>query len=166
MSDESDDRKSDGLGSLAQSARQSSLKQARVILILVGVLTLAVNLVLFLNIENEVQDLRRQHPGIVIPQDAIQTARLIYGGTAALGGVFIVLGIAVYAAPVVCTVIGLVLYLGGFAVFAVLDPENIHRGIIIKILIIVGLIKAVQAAAAYEREAKAERAASRDEYES
>ena len=41
--------------------------------------------------------------------------------------------------------------------FAALDPETLIRGLIIKILIIIGLVKAVQAAAAYRRKVDAER---------
>lgn len=168
MSDDPWNQKpSEELGSLAQSARQSSLKQARVILIVVGVLTILVNLFGLMNIDNEIREVQRQHPGIVISEEVVRVARLIYIGSAGLGVVFVILGITVYSAPLVCTVTGLVLYLGGIAVFAVLEPESIIRGIIIKIFIIIGLVKAVQAAAAYEREVKAERQSnqSRDSFE-
>ena len=151
----------DGLGSLAQSARQTSLRQARIILIIVGILTLGVNLFMLSNIDNEIAQVKRENPGAIIDESLIRTVRLIYGATAALGGIFILLGIFVYAAPVACTVTGLVLYLGGIAVFAALEPQSLVRGLIIKILIIVGLVKSVQAAAAYQREVKAEREAAR-----
>ncbi len=181
----SDDRRSrdddEELGSLAQSARRTSLKQARIILIIIGVFTLGLNLVLFFNAENEVrqaleQEKQKAGPGVVFDpiklkeaeEQILNVVKLVYGGTAALGVVFIVLGIAVYAAPVPCTVTGLVLYVAGIAVFAVIDPTNLVRGLIVKILIIVGLVKAVQAAVAYERERKAEleaRPRDRDESE-
>jgi uncharacterized membrane protein len=176
-----DNNDDEELGSLAQSARRSSLKQARIILIIIGVLTLALNLVLFFNAEKEVrqaleQEKQKAGPGVVFDpiqlkeaeEQILNVVKLVYGGTAALGVVFIVLGIAVYAAPVPCTVTGLVLYVAGIAVFAVINPANLLSGLVVKIIIIIGLVKAVQAAAAYERERKAERQArqrDRDESE-
>jgi hypothetical protein len=157
-----DKKDDDELGSLAQSARKSSLGQARAILIVVGVLTLLLNIFLYSNVDNEVAKVRRENPGMVIDQDAVKLVRLIYAGTAGLGAVFIVLGLAVYKAPVACTVTGLVLYVAGIAVFAVIDPQNLVRGLIIKVIIIVALVKAVQAAAAYQKEHQAELAAARD----
>jgi hypothetical protein len=72
-----------------------------------------------------------------------------------IGVVFIVCAIVVYKYPVASTVTSLVLYLGAAAVYGVLDPTTLARGWWIKILIVVGLFKAVQAALAYESERKA-----------
>jgi len=161
---------SDELGSLAQTARHKSLKQARVILIVVGVLTLLVNFFLFANAEREVREVieaekKQAGPGAVFDpaelkkqeESLVRVVRLIYGGMMFLGVVFVGLGVAVYKAPVPCTVTGLVLYLAGNAAFAALDPMNLLRGFIIKIIIIVLMVKAVQAAAAYQREVRAAR---------
>src|SRR5262245_22290715 len=174
--DDSDDEE---LGSLAQSARRTSLKQARAILIVVGVLNLLVSIFFFLNVRNEAKEAieaekRKLGPGMVVDQEkareaeelVVRIGRAIYGGTILLSIIFIALGIAVYRAPVACTVTGLVLYLAGNAVFAVLDPMNLLRGVLIKIIIVVAMVKAVQAALAYEREVKVERAARRGDYES
>jgi hypothetical protein len=162
------------LGSLAQSARQTSLKQARGILIVIGLLTLVLNGIFFANAENEVRQVidaekAKLGPGMVVDpakakeaeQKLLQMCRLVYGGTAFLGLVFVVLGIAVYKAPVACTVTGLVLYVAGNAVFAAIEPLLLIQGIIVKIIIVVALVKAVQAALAYEREARAATRAAR-----
>jgi hypothetical protein len=169
------------LGSLAQSARTTSLKQARIILIVIGVLTVLMNLFLFLNVEREAKNAiaaekQKLGPGMEFDEAKVKEAevtvvrvgRLIYGGTLLLGVVFIALGIGVYKAPVACTVTGLVLYLAGNAAFAVLEPMSLLRGALFKIIFLICLVKAVQAALAYERELKAERAARarRDDYES
>jgi hypothetical protein len=50
------------------------------------------------------------------------------------------------------TALGLILYVGAFAIFAAMDPASIAQGIIIKIIIIVGLVKALQSALAYQKE--------------
>ena len=66
--------------------------------------------------------------------------------------VFVFLGISVYVFPVPCTVLGLVLYIGLIALAAVLDPTQIARGIIIKIVIIVAMVKSIGSAVAYQKE--------------
>lgn len=164
------------LGSLTQSARRTSLTQARSILIVIGVLSLIANIVFFVLAEDQVRkELRKEveaekqkrGPGLVfdqnelkkIEEDAVRITRMVNGGAAFLGVVFVALGLAVYRAPVVCTVTGLILYVAGNAVFAAIDPENLVRGIIIKVIIVVAMVKAVQAALAYEREAKVQREA-------
>jgi hypothetical protein len=50
------------------------------------------------------------------------------------------------------TVTALTLYLGGNAVFGVLNPASLGAGWIMKIFIVIALFKAVQAAFAYQKE--------------
>jgi hypothetical protein len=148
------------LSSLAQSARMKQLKSARMILIFVGVVTVALNGFLYVQAEemvnNEIRNLQMQ--GITIEGDvnqirdqAVKMTRLIHGGTVGLGVVFILLGVAVRSFPVPATVLGLVLYLGGIAVFAAINPASLLQGIIIKIFFIVCLFKAVHSAIGYQR---------------
>lgn len=155
------------LGSLSQSARSKELKTARGILLFIGVLTVAVNGFFFSQIEkqieeqfnNELAELHRQ--GMVVDdaevqqlkQSAILIAQAILGGAVALGVVFIVFGIMVNKFPVPITVTSLVLYIGATAIFGLIDPTTLLRGIIIKIIIVVALFKSVQAALAYQKEA-------------
>jgi hypothetical protein len=154
------------LGSLAQAARHKQLKTARWILIIVGVLTVLANLAFFAlivpqvdeEIKKQVNELHRQglqeDPEIVteVRGKMIRIAQLFQGGAAALGVVFIVLGCLVHKYPVPATVTGMVLYIGGNAVFGYLDPMNLARGWIIKIIIVFVLAKSIQAAIAYQRE--------------
>jgi hypothetical protein len=83
--------------------------------------------------------------------------KLVAGGAAALGVIFIVLGVLVYKFPVPCTVAGLILYIVSTLGFAALDPTTLVRGIILKIIIVVGLFKSVQSALAYQAEMKAQK---------
>ncbi len=78
--------------------------------------------------------------------------RLVNGVAVALGVVFIILGVIVNRFPVPATIISLILYVGSALGFAALDPSTLARGAIIKIIIVVALIKAIQAALAYEKE--------------
>jgi hypothetical protein len=147
------------LGSLAQSARGQQLKQARGILIFIGVLTIALNAFLLYNLPNEIAGAVRQNN-----LDATQVEELsrrirslgylYYGGPLLLGVVFVALGLAVKRFPVLFTTLGLCLYIGSALVFAALDPMTLAPGFIVKILIVLALLKAIKAARAYEAEQK------------
>ena len=157
---------SQSLGSLSQSARSKTLSGAKSTLIFIGVLTLVVGVAQWNlagsmvreAIAEEVQAAERQEMEIDYEQVAeieaeqIQTARFASGALAGLGAVFVVLGAMVYRIPVVATVTGLVLYVGLQSVSAVLSPETIGKGLLIKIVVVVCLAKAVQAAVAYKKE--------------
>jgi hypothetical protein len=160
------------LGSLAQSARIKNLRVARWILIILGALTTIGNAILFVNAPKEVEDAIREEYGSVDPSSTIDPYELqmidegrttallilrsIYGGMCALGITFIALGVLVYRIPVIATVLGLILYIGIQLVMVVLtgNPIVLVKGWLIKIVIIAGLAKAIQAAIAWQREMK------------
>ncbi len=77
---------------------------------------------------------------------------MTYGVGAALGMIFVALGILVYQFPVICTVLGLVLYVGSIIGFAIVAPASIAQGIIIKIFITIALAKSVSSAIAYQKD--------------
>jgi hypothetical protein len=160
---------------LAQEARKQQLKKARWILIAVGVLQLIVGLFFVFNaramvkaqFEKELAPMKAQ--GATVDEQKLQeledsatkaTQLLNLGGI--LGGIgFIFLGLLVYRFPVACTVTGLLLYIGLFAGFAFVsfmgdgDGSVFVRGWLFRLLIIIALYKAIQAALAYEKEKKA-----------
>lgn len=160
----------DDLGSLAQSSRKTELKKARTTMYVIGVLTLVVNLGLAFFAQNlvdsqfneERQKLEQQ--GLQIDQQqfdeikaqSITATRIAAFGFAAVGVAFLLIGVFIEAAPVPLTVLGLVLYIGGAAISAIADPSTLMKGLIIKIIIVVALVRAVQAALAYQREAEME----------
>ena len=160
------------LGSLTQSVRKKGLGTARGWLIFVGIVTIlwyGYQIVMFDSMFDDLvrkEQEKAQRQGMMIQvnpemkEEARKLVNLIAGGTIALGVVFIVLGLMVYKFPVVCTVLGLILYLGGQAVFVYMEPESLARGLIMKIIIIAALVKAIQAALAYEKEERAQRAMS------
>jgi len=149
------------LGSLAQAARQKSLKQAKVLLIVIGVLTILANgaFLTFIRgeVDKEVAKLRAQ--GLQVKPQAfealVRSNQIFNGGFVALGIVFVVLGLAVKAYPVPITVTSFVLYVGAAVVMAIVNPTLLVKGLIIKIIIVIAMIKAIQAAIAYERDASA-----------
>jgi hypothetical protein len=153
------------LGSLAQAARGKELRTARVIMWFIGVMTLAINAFFFSTAAADVQkeidkEIAKLQPGLVVDQakveqikgEAVRTARLVNGGGILLGAVFIACGILVRRHPVPATITALALYLGGTAIFGMINPSSLAAGFIVKILIVVGLFKAVQAAIAFRRE--------------
>ncbi len=150
------------LGNLAQAARGNQLSSARWTMIVVGLLTLAVNGFSFATaekaIDDEIAKVRQagDQVDMSVRNDYVRMIQIVAGGAAALGVVFIALGVMVYKFPVPCTVAGLVLYILSTLGFAALDPTTLVRGIIIKILIVVGLFKSVQSALAYQAEKKAQ----------
>jgi hypothetical protein len=83
---------------------------------------------------------------------ATSVALAIQGMFAFLGIVFIVCGLLVKRFPVPCTLIPLVLYVLSALATAAFDPTTLARGLIVKIVIVVALFKAVQAAFAYQKE--------------
>jgi hypothetical protein len=153
------------LGGLAQSARSKEIKNARGILLVIGVLTLLLNGFLFSQAGDEVQvEIDKQIKALPAGQVAdpvkvaalkdewVRATRAIYGGGLVVGIGFVILGIMVSTYPVPCTIGGLVLYIGGYAVFGYLNPASLTQGLIIKVIIVAGLYKAMQAAIAHQKE--------------
>jgi hypothetical protein len=160
-------------GSLAQDARLKQLKTARVVMWIVGLLTLAVYGYLFMTAEKQVasevdKELRKQGSSLVdVRRDgdpeklkgfeveyakAVKKARMIFGVSAFLGIIFIGCALLVKSKPVVATVTALVLYVGSFFATLAIDPASAPKGIIIKVLVVACLVSALKAALAYERE--------------
>ena len=139
------------LGSLAQSSRLGELKAARWILIILGIINLGAHIYLMVNLQNEIAQVENS-PNMVINQDAVGKARLALILGFGIGITFIVCGLLAYKAPVPATLVGLIVYIAVHSANAMMDPKTIVHGIIWKVLIIVCLAKAVQAAFAYKRE--------------
>ena len=125
---------------------------------IVGLLTLAINGFIFVNVrkgvDDEINKLLQQ--GLLVDQATVAGVvlenQIIYGVGVVLGIVFITLGGVVYKSPVLCVVSGLVLYVAANIGFGLLDPASIASGIIVKVLIVMGLVKSLQSALAYNSE--------------
>jgi hypothetical protein len=155
-----------GLGSLGQQARLKNLRTARIIFIIVGLLTIAVNVfglgmareLVNAEIDKEVAAIRRQGNEVdpveleKVRAALVRTVQVMSLALIAVGIVYLVFAGIVQKYPVPITISGLVIYVAAAAIFAVLDPSTIAQGIIVKVLIVIGLVKAVQSAIAYQRE--------------
>jgi len=157
---------SGSLGSLPHSARTNSLRSARITMSIIGALTVIMHLVFAtfaqewadFQFNNEIQ--KQQELGIEVNLDeaaefkasSVRTLQTLSYICAGLGLIYFVLGALVYHFPVPCTVLALTLYVVGQAIEASADPTILARGLFIKIIAIVALIKGIQAAVAYQRE--------------
>lgn len=143
------------LGSLAQAARGNELQQAQRILIVIGVLTLAVNGFSLYNLPNEIQQAIRLNQVAPANVEAFRQAvtffgYLIYGSAAVLGLLFVVFGLIMKRYPVAITITSLVLYILATAAFGVIAPATLAAGLIMKVIIIIFLFRAIKAARAFE----------------
>ena len=153
-----------GLGSLAQSARLKRLKTAQIILLILGGLILAVNAVQYPGLEAAVDEelnklVQAQGPGAFIDPQARQAVvnitRAFVIGMMGLGVVFLVCAALVKRYPIPTTLLSLVLLIGMWAVLGFINPLTLVQGLLLKLVALVGLVKAVQSAFAYEAERKA-----------
>lgn len=144
-------------GSLAQQARGKQLNSARWILIVIGILSSAVNIYFVLNAESIIDDAIRKEgedPRQVDQKfidQAVTMTKVINGAGAAIGLTFIIMGIIIYSFPVPITILSLVLYCGSIAIFGMIDPMTLARGFIIKIFVIVALSKSIGTAFEYQK---------------
>lgn len=148
---------SSGRGTLAHAARDRALKEARGLLIAIGLINTVVYGFQFASIREDIQQAlaKKVAPGLVIDQKAVEaivrSTQLYIGARIVLGIIFVLLGLIVARFPVPITVISLVLYLGANVISMVLMPSTIYQQIIFKIIVVVALVKAVQSAIAYDR---------------
>jgi hypothetical protein len=164
------------LGSLTQQARVNQLQRARIILFIVGALTIVWNVIdiatirsTFQNaVEKEIQ--KRGGPGVVqIDRRVLQQEEdkvfmfgcAVDGALILVGILFLIFGAIIYHFPVPVTITSLILYVlvtvAGMVLLSLSDePAPARSGIIVKILIIIALAKSIQSALAYEKERRAQ----------
>jgi hypothetical protein len=117
----------------ADQLKQQSRKAAGALLA-VAILQVIFGTFMYLVARNEVAN----NPELTVDRAAIGT---VYG----VGGLFFALYLWARKNPLPAAIVGLVIFVSLHLLDAVLDPTAIARGIIVKIIIIVVLIKAIQA---------------------
>ncbi len=151
------------LGSLTTSARNKKLNQARASLIIAGILSIIMGVIPMIDTRNQIKkEVRKQNPFAIIPEaELTRVVRLVQTIAAAyivLGVIFIVFACIVHKYPVPITITGLVLYVGSLLVLVAIsgDPAILFKGILWKIIILVGLIQGISTAVALEKERREE----------
>jgi hypothetical protein len=138
------------LGSLAQSARIKQINQARILMYVIGILHLLVGGGFFL-LASSLENNPANNPPQLGPA---APAALRLGGviTIGIGVVFLILGALTKKYPVPTTVLGLIIYGTNVAISLANSGGQGILGMIIPVIIIIALIRSVQAAIVYQRE--------------
>ena len=132
-----------------QGEAAGSLGIAQGTLIFVGLLTIALNSILYLNATNEVAQVMKAGD-VAMSEDALlRFVRIIYGSFIAVGAIEVLLGALIYQFPLFCPLTGLIIFVLANLIIGVLNPMSLVKGIIIKILVVMALVKAVNDGAYY-----------------
>lgn len=147
---------STGLGDLANFVRKGILKQSRIALAVVGVLTLGFATYKYVQLQGEIDE-----AGPLLREafaSEIAEANLIFYLTMAVGVLFLGLAAFVYRYPLFCTLSGLVIYVAAILISGIVDPSTLYQGIIMRVAIVAVLINGVKTAIVYSKELKKEKA--------
>jgi hypothetical protein len=137
-----------GLGKLSQEARMKEIKTAGIVLIVAGILQMISGGIELATAE---QQLRAANIPVHLHPRVMQFVYIIVAGVVLLGLTFVIFGAVIKSAPLPISITALVLFIGFHGILAVLAPETIVGGLIIKIIVLVSLFKAIQAALAYAK---------------
>lgn len=136
--------------------KEDAIKGGRIAIMVVAVLTFIYTLWQWISFNNEIAN-ARSNPMMVIDEDVVNQVRMIL--MAYFGASFLFVGFFFWAKknPFSACLSALVIYVLSHVIAAVIDPANIARGIILKVIIIITLAKAISKAAelrAIEQEEK------------
>lgn len=145
-----------GLSNLADSVRKRILKQSRIALAVIGLITLGYVAYQLNQLNADVDELGQAFRETLAPE--IAQARLILYLSMGVGFLFLGFAVFVYRFPLTCTLAGLIIYVASILINAVLDPATLYQGIIIRFAIIAVLINGVKTAIVYSKELKKEKA--------
>lgn len=132
-----------------QGEAAGSLGIAQGTLIFVGLLTIAAYTFLYFNATTEVQQEAAKGDVPMSQETMLFFVRVVYGSFIAIGVVELLLGALIYQFPLFCPLAGLIIYVGANMVAGVLNPLSLLKGIIIKVLVVIALVKAVNDGAYY-----------------
>jgi hypothetical protein len=143
---------------LLQNIEGRELRQARAILIVLGLLNVISQGLLYAKIGQQVSALHRLGEG----SDGALFDHLRYAALAgaAVGCVFIACGLAIFRKPMAASITGLVLYLITLGIQLALDPSSLVNDLFttgVRVVIVIGLGSAVQFARIYARNERARR---------
>jgi ribosomal protein S27E len=150
--------------SLVTTAYDHQLSRARNTLLWVGIAMIVFQGIFYFvemgQVKDQIQKEVQKVGGVVDPakvkvvEDAARIFLTLFHGCAiAVGIAFVALSFFVQDHPVPITVAALSLFAVEQVIFVLVDPLNIARGWIIKIIVVVALVKALQAGIAAQKEA-------------
>lgn len=139
-------------GRLLQNLEQRELKQARALLLILGLIAVGWQALRYGKLSDALAEVGRYGS-----PDEIALAHRIWIGLVigfAIGGVFLACAALVYRKPVLATMVGLLLYCGTVLVQLALDPSVLFGSVLsigVTAAIIIGLVSAARFARRYER---------------
>ena len=146
-------RRGGKLGSLTQSARSKEIKNARNIMFAVAVV-LVINLIIeWVTAEDQL----KQVAGLVNREQFNRIMFIVTAVYLGLIAMYATFGFLTKRYPVPITITAMVVFIAIQLLLAVVEPTNLLKGLIFKVLVIVGLAKAIQSAIAFENERKSSR---------
>lgn len=140
---------------------EKALNSAKWTLVIIGLLTIALNVFRLFGVESEMAAvLAEEPPEAGVDPEIYRTFLLvfgygIYGCAAILGLVFVALGLMVRWFPLFCTITSLILYVLATVLFGLLDPSSLAQGIIFKVFVVIALFSAVRTILTARKEMRA-----------
>jgi hypothetical protein len=128
----------------AEEKDKRRIIRAQVAIIIVAVVTIIFSIITWISIENKVSEIEA-NPLYVLNEEAVNTARLLAGGTFLVGVIFFGLYFWANKKPFEASLTALILYLVDQVSTLVINFEAFKSGAIIKLLIIIALAKGVEA---------------------
>lgn len=126
------------------------LRAARVAIMFVAVVTVIVAIVFWFILQNEIEKVKN-NPMMFLNEDAVAMQKVAIASTFVLGLIFFGLFFWAKSNPFGASLTALLIYVASIIVSLGLDPESLPKGIIIKAIIILALVRGVQAGLAFKR---------------
>ena len=141
---------------LVKNITDRELEPARAILAVIGVLTIVMEVLALNKVGQEVDALRSY--GVAYDTALVSRLKRAAKIGIAVGCVYLLCAAFVHRKPVIATAIGLALFCAAIVVQAAVDVSSLWSSVLAlgtRIVILVGLVSAVQFARVYERNRKA-----------
>lgn len=140
-----------GLGSLVDDQHRKHIRRARIAIMFVAVVTLLFAIFKWYMLEKEIAEVQASSY-MVVDQAVVAQNRLIIGVTFAIGLIFMSLFFWAKTNPFGAALTALIIYITDLIVSVGLDPKNLARGLLVKIIIIIVLANGVKSGLAYKKE--------------
>lgn len=129
---------------------QKQIREARLAILLVAILTIGVAIFYWFQLQSEMAKVN-SNPDLFLIEKAVTAAKAAIFGTLIVGLLFIGLFFWAKKNPFGASLIALIIYITNLVVAAAIDPETIPKGILLKVIIILVLGRGVQTGLAHRK---------------
>lgn len=138
------------LGSLVDGQHRKHIKHAGIAILVVAGVTIFLAIFQYYMLDREIEKVEAD-PRQYVKQEIVDEIRLQIKVTFALGCVFFLLFLWGRYNPFGATLTALIIYITSTIAAAGIDPKNLAKGIVVKIIIIMILAKGVKSGLAYRK---------------